>query len=186
MQTEFYKVIQKEAERTGTEVTARSIGDIFRKVYHFNQDQRNACLRVILRSHRASRSSPISPWQIEAEIVYEGTSRRIRGFGPDIQAALLSALGGYLNMALLRINTDEHEIERKKGGEIASYVQISNGTSQTRGWGVAVHGETEAARLQAAISAVNVVLDSAPRQSGWVSDIQPQGYSHRHDISIAL
>jgi len=161
MQTEFYHIVQKEAERSGTEVSAGTIMGIFRAMYYLGNDHTRRGY-IALRSHSAHRISTTGPWRVEAEIECDGASRFIHASGPEPQTALLSALGHHLNVSLQCVATSEHQIDgaRTEGRSVASYVQLLHPSTAGTSWGVGVDSDSQSARLQAVISAVNVVIDN--------------------------
>ncbi|KAF8575329.1 aldolase [Ramaria rubella] len=160
MQAEFYRVIQKEAERTGTEVYLRTIVGLFRQMYHLGREQQFAG-RLVLRSYRITRAKDAAGFIVDAEIQHDGASRIICGSGSSAQAALISALGHHLNLSFDLLSSFDHPIETTctKEGKLASYVQVSLPSGSGTKWGVGVSSENETAQLRAVVSATNVVLD---------------------------
>ncbi|GJJ14511.1 hypothetical protein Clacol_008775 [Clathrus columnatus] len=124
MQTDFYKIVQKEAERTGKEVSIRTIVRLFRQTYRLGIE-RPLSGYVTLRSYRAtvnnrrlpllSTESESSSVTIEADIQCDGVTRTIRGSGSNPEKAFFTALTQSLNVPMTLLESEQHTIEPKSG-----------------------------------------------------------------------
>ncbi|KAF8525558.1 hypothetical protein BU17DRAFT_62703 [Hysterangium stoloniferum] len=186
MQAEFYQLIQKEAERTGTEVSIRTIVRIFRETYRMGLEQQLSGY-VVLRSCRVSQPRGTALCSVDAEIQCDGALRVIQGSGPNPQAALLSALGNHFNMPLAFLENCEHKREatREQGQEVAHYIKISLPRTNGEYWGIGTGFQSEQAGMNAVISAVNAVMDSLDIRSNWTPDYSRQNGVHRQ-IAAAM
>jgi len=184
MQAEFYQLIQKEAERTGTEVCVRTIVRMFREAYRMGLEQQLAGY-VVLRSYRVSQPRGTALCNVDAEIQCDGALRVIQGSGPNPQTALLSALGSHLNMPLAFLENCEHKREatREQGQEVAHYIKISLPRTNRDYWGVGTGFQSEQAGMNAVVSAVNAVMDSLNIHSNWTLDYSRKNGAHRQRVA---
>ncbi|KIJ47492.1 hypothetical protein M422DRAFT_74814 [Sphaerobolus stellatus SS14] len=185
MQGDVYKVVQKEAERTGTEVSARRIVGLFRDVYYLGQEQQRRGY-IVLRSYEVFRPTSGGTWKVHAEIECAGASRFIQGVGMDAQSALLSALAQHLNISLQCLAVSEHQIDgtHAECRKMASYIQLLHPSTTGTSWGVGLDMDGERAGFQAVLSAVNVVIDNMwigpSRTTAPVLQVRKEYHRQRH------
>lgn len=183
MQVVFYKIVQKEAERTGKEVSIRTIVRLFRQTYRIGVE-RSLPSYVTLQSYRITNDhrramphheSPATV-TVEADIQCDGLTRTIQGSGSTPQHAFLSALSNALSVPMILLESQEHEIEPIPGqerpissskkatkthtGDIASFAKISIPISMQQAfWGTGVADDPADAGIAAIVSAVNLGMD---------------------------
>jgi 2-isopropylmalate synthase len=185
LQLEVYRVIQKEAEVTGAEVSLRTVVRLFRQIYHLGREpQYSGCL--VLRSYRVTRSKDGTRCSVDAEIQHGGASRIVRGSGCNAQDALISALSLQLNIPLTLLDSSDHFVTKTRihQGKLASYVQMYLPVANRTVWGVGVSSEDETARLRAVISAANVVMDDLQIRSNWVNEYRVREDYPRHSAVV--
>lgn len=184
MQAAFYKIVQKEAERTGKEVSIRTIVRLFRQTYRLGAE-RSLPSYVTLQSYRVtndhrremSRHEIPPTVTVEADIQCDGLTRTIQGSGSTPQHAFLSALSNALSVPMTLLESQEHEIEPIPGqerlisfssqkatkthtGDVASFAKISIPISmQQTFWGTGVSNDPADAGIAAIVSAVNLGMD---------------------------
>lgn len=190
VQTEFYKIVQKEAERTGKEVSIRTIVRLFRQTYRLGIEQPLPGY-VTLHSYRIVNDHHTTSTQsqgpevvtVEADIQCDGSSRTIRGSGPTPQKAFLSALAQTLSVPMTLLDGQEHELETKSRQErpmlssssfktneyqrgVASFAKISIPISmQQTFWGIGAADDRSEAGIRAVVSAVNLGMDQLRQAS---------------------
>lgn len=190
MQAAFYKIVQREAERTGKEVSIRTIVRLFRQTYRLGVE-RSLPSYVTLQSYRIlndhrrtmAQQSPATV-AVEADIQCDGLTRTIQGSGSTPQHAFLSALSNALSVPMTLLESQEHEIEHIPGQErpisfsssqkatnshtrdIASFSKISIPISlQQTFWGTGIADDPAEAGIAAVLSAVNLGMDQLDRKS---------------------
>ncbi|MFP5360132.1 MAG: 2-isopropylmalate synthase [Actinomycetes bacterium] len=151
LQIEFSRVVQREADATGAEMTAEHLWRIFEDEYLPSPDPARAWGRFALVGTRAT-SSDAGPDTLAADITDSGTSVTVEGSGNGPVAAFVAALG----TRGVRVEVlDYHEHAMSGGGDAiaAAYVECQIGDQIL--WGVGIDASITTATLKAIISAVN-------------------------------
>lgn len=190
MQAHFGKIIQKESDKTGKELTSIFVTECFKQTYHLgtSNDVRG---RLFLKSFRLSTVSPASsesasddsdiPHNLDAldmtfvtspanddaqvvrfkgEITVDATPRNISGVGSSPISALLHALHSSLALKLKVTSLDSHTLG-PDDSRTASYIGLSPLDDTSKQYfGVGVSSHATASRLRAVISAANTLLPS--------------------------
>lgn len=188
MQAHFGKVIQRESDKTGTELTSAFVTECFKRTYHLgtSNDVRG---RLFLKSFRLSTVSPStsesasddsdSPHDLDAldaafitsalsddaqvvrfegEITVDATPRNVSGVGSSPISALLHGLQSSFALKLKAASLNSHTLG-PDDSQRASYVELSTlGDTSKQFFGVGVSSHATASRLRAVISAANTSL----------------------------
>src|SRR5499426_2999315 len=149
LQIEFSAVIQRLAERTGTEVTASQIWSAFEGTY-LKPDQ-----PLQLAHHPTITTSGESgETTIEAPLRISGVERLAKGAGNGPIAAFVDALRRDGNIPVAVLDYNEHAMGGGADASAVAYVEAKLGDGRPR-WGVGIHGNIVTASLRAVVSAVN-------------------------------
>jgi 2-isopropylmalate synthase len=151
LQIEFSRVVQVEADASGTEMTAARLWEIFEDEYLPSPDASRAWGRFALQGTRTS-STDAGPDTLEADIRDAGAAVTVAGSGNGPVAAFVAAL------ATRGVDVDvldyaEHAMTAGGDANAAAYVECRIG-EQTL-WGVGIDPSITTATLKAIISAVN-------------------------------
>src|SRR5690606_18120390 len=92
LQIEFSQVVQREADASGTEMTAEKIWEIFHDEYLPSSDESRHWGRFALRGAR-SASSDAGPDTLAADITDHGEELTVEGSGNGPVDAFVAALG---------------------------------------------------------------------------------------------
>ncbi|WP_296666283.1 2-isopropylmalate synthase [Demequina sp.] len=151
LQIEFSRVVQREADATGAEMTAERLWQIFEDEYLPAPDPERKWGRFSLVGTRAT-SSDVGPDTLAADISDAGVAVTVEGSGNGPVAAFVAALG----TRGVRVDVlDYHEHAMTGGGDAtaAAYVECQIGDEIF--WGVGIDPSITTATLKAIISAVN-------------------------------
>ncbi|WP_062518455.1 2-isopropylmalate synthase [Demequina gelatinilytica] len=151
LQIEFSRVVQREADATGAEMTADTLWQIFEDEYLPAADPARKWGRLSLVGTRGT-SSETGPDTLSADITDGGAAVTIEGSANGPVAAFVAALATRgVNVEVL----DYHEHAMSTGGDAtaAAYVECAIGDQIL--WGVGIDPSITTATLKAIISAVN-------------------------------
>ncbi|WP_062521135.1 2-isopropylmalate synthase [Demequina silvatica] len=151
LQIEFSRVVQREADASGAEMTADKLWEIFQDEYLPATDPADKWGRFSLIGTRAT-SSDAGPDTLAADITDGGAPVTVEGSGNGPVAAFVAALG--TRGAKVEV-LDYHEHAMSTGGDAtaAAYVECAIGDQIL--WGVGIDPSITTATLKAIISAVN-------------------------------
>ncbi|WP_062289104.1 2-isopropylmalate synthase [Demequina phytophila] len=151
LQIEFSRVVQREADASGAEMTADNLWHIFQDEYLPATDPELKWGRFSLVGTRAT-SSDVGPDTLAADITDAGVPVTVEGSGNGPVAAFVAALG--TRGAKVEV-LDYHEHAMSGGGDAvaAAYVECAIGDQIL--WGVGIDPSITTATLKAIISAVN-------------------------------
>ncbi len=149
MQMEFSRVIQAIAERTGKELSAVDIWNVFQEEYL-------ECTTPYGFVEYRSIPDPQNPAlrQINASINEDGEERSIAGRGNGPIDAFVDALRTHCGLDLRVVDYHEHAIGSGADASAVAYVEIQLGNTESL-FGVGSHANIVAASLGAVLSAVN-------------------------------
>ncbi|MDN4489731.1 2-isopropylmalate synthase [Demequina sp. SYSU T00068] len=151
LQIEFSRVVQREADATGEEMTAARLWTIFQDEYLPATDPELQWGRFSLVGTRTT-SSDSGPDTLAADVTDGGAPVTVEGSGNGPVAAFVAALG----TRGVRVEVlDYHEHAMSGGGDAvaAAYVECQIGDDIL--WGVGIDPSITTATLKAIISAVN-------------------------------
>ncbi len=151
LQIEFSRVVQREADASGLEMTAADIWRIFEDEYLPATDPAKKWGRFALQGTRAT-SSDTGPDTLAADIADAGTPVTIEGSGNGPVDAFAAALGTR-GVRVEVLDYAEHALTSGGDAKAASYVECQIGDQIL--WGVGIDPSITTATLKAIISAVN-------------------------------
>jgi len=151
LQIEFSRVVQREADASGAEMSAADIWRIFEDEYLPATDPDRAWGRFALQGTRAT-SSDAGPDTLAADLVDGGTAVTIEGSGNGPVDAFAAALGTR-GVKVEVLDYTEHALTSGGDSKAAAYVECQIG--QDIFWGVGIDPSITTATLKAIISAVN-------------------------------
>jgi 2-isopropylmalate synthase len=149
LQIEFSSVIQKLAERSGTEITADQIWAAFEATYLKREQP------LALAHHpTVTTAGESGETTIEALLRISGAERLAKGTGNGPIAAFVDALRRDAGIQVAVLDYHEHAIGGGADASAVAYVEVKVGDGRSR-WGVGIHGNIVTASLRAVVSAVN-------------------------------
>ena len=151
LQIEFSRVVQREADALGTEMTADDIWQIFEDEYLPSPDPAKKWGRFALHGTRTS-SADAGPDTLSADITDAGVPVTIEGTGNGPVAAFVAALATR-GVEVDVLDYAEHAMTAGGDANAASYVECQLGDQVL--WGVGIDPSITTATLKAIISAVN-------------------------------
>jgi 2-isopropylmalate synthase len=151
LQIEFSRVVQVEADASGTEMTAARLWEIFEDEYLPSPDPGRAWGRFALQGTRTS-STDAGPHTLEADITDAGTAVTVAGAGNGPVAAFVAALATR-GVEVDVLDYAEHAMTAGGDANAAAYVECRIGDATL--WGVGIDPSITTATLKAIISAVN-------------------------------
>ncbi|MFO7243736.1 MAG: 2-isopropylmalate synthase [Actinomycetes bacterium] len=151
LQIEFSKVVQVEADATGTEMTAQRLWEIFEDEYLPASDPARVWGRFALQGTRTT-SSDTGPDTLEADILDGGEKVTIAGSGNGPVNAFVEALKGR-GVEVDVLDYAEHAMTAGGDATAAAYVECRIGEETL--WGVGIDPSITTATLKAIISGVN-------------------------------
>ncbi len=151
LQIEFSRVVQRETDATGAEMTAERLWDIFVDEYLPAPDPARAWGRFALQGTRAS-SSDAGPDLLAADITDAGLAVTVEGSGNGPVDAFVAALSSR-GVKVEVLDYTEHAMTSGESARAAAYVECQIGDQIL--WGVGIDPSITTATLKAIISAVN-------------------------------
>jgi 2-isopropylmalate synthase len=143
MQIEFSRVVQDVADDAGGEIAPARIWQLFQDTYL----QHDAPLRLV---GFTSGSGEVD--SIEADVVWQGVPRTVRGEGNGPIAAFVHALSE-LDLDVRVLDYAEHATGAGEEAQAASYLEVAVDGRVL--WGCALHPSIVASSLRGVVSAVN-------------------------------
>jgi 2-isopropylmalate synthase len=143
MQIEFSRVVQTVADDAGGEIAPARIWQLFQQTYL----QHSSPLELVAF---ASDSSDLD--RVEAQVVWEGVQRTIRGEGNGPIAAFVHALGE-LDLDVRVLDYAEHATGSGEEAQAASYLEVAVDGRVL--WGCGLHPSIVTSSLRGIVSAVN-------------------------------
>ncbi|CDO69416.1 hypothetical protein BN946_scf184791.g11 [Trametes cinnabarina] len=169
VQQDFYRVVQRRADREARELSANEIVRAFKTYYHLDEGTNHG--RLALQSfevaHAGSEREPVATFQ--GVMSDDGQTFTLRGEGPTPLAAFFHAVQSRTGLQYSVVETHQRASLDPKSGEIVSFVLLTkiqspgvirNGDahSQVTSWGIGIDGERTRSLIRAALSAMNKLL----------------------------
>jgi 2-isopropylmalate synthase len=151
LQIEFSRVVQREADASGVEMSAGDIWQIFEDEYLPASNPENKWGRFALQGTRAT-SSDAGADTLAADLVDGGNAVTIEGSGSGPVDAFAAALGTR-GVKVEVLDYAEHALTSGGDSKAAAYVECQIGDDIM--WGVGIDPSITTATLKAMISAVN-------------------------------
>ena len=148
LQIEFGRIVKEVADRTGEELSAAAVCELFEAQY-LREDGPFA-----LVGHRSVPGTAPSEVVLTAVIRVEGAERTIRGRGNGPIDAFVDALGRGFDLDVRVLDYSEHAVGRGADATAVAYVEAALG-DETVVHGVGRHPNIVSASLRAVVSAVN-------------------------------
>ena len=117
LQVDFSPIVQKEAERTESEVNATQIADLFFSSYLPQAP------RMSLKSYQVSRRDQQD--SLDAVMLIDGEEQVIKGHGRGVLEAFTAGLKEKTGREIVVIEYNEHTLGKNDGSNAMAYVQIS-------------------------------------------------------------
>ncbi|MEI6700469.1 MAG: 2-isopropylmalate synthase [Actinomycetota bacterium] len=146
LQVEFQRVVQTEADSTGTEVTPDALWTMFTAEY-LGEDAR----LQLLSSELTTRTEGTV---VVAQLLVDGVHQTVRGEGNGPISAFISAIDEGLGIKFQVNNYSEHALSAGATATAVAYVEAKNEAGETW-WGVGMDASILDASLRAVLSAAN-------------------------------
>jgi 2-isopropylmalate synthase len=148
MQAEFSLIVQEVTDRTGKEVTAREIYDLFRSTY---VDLKTPYELIDYRLATAAHASEVV--NCKAKVRANGGEKEVAGSGDGPIDAFFRALEGVGAKAKF---LDYHQHAMGTGSDVQAvcFIKLAGDGGQ-QAFGVGIHANTNTASMRAIVSAVN-------------------------------
>ncbi|KAI0364159.1 aldolase [Pilatotrama ljubarskyi] len=173
VQQEFYRVVQRQVDRTAREMTADEIKATFTSYYHLDEEKFPA--RIVLSKFAVIQTvrDGHGVTTFQGRMTADGQSFTLRGEGSGPLVAFLAAVESRTRLRFAAVETHERASLDPTSGDIVSFVllvetypapAIVNGESQTQvpTWGVGVDTDKARSLIRAAVSAMNKRLGNRP------------------------
>ena len=147
LQIEFSRVVQKEAESSGVEVSPERIRELFDSTYLKPQSP------LLLSTFSLEKSDRK---RIKGEIELQGNSFSIEGQGSGMLEAFVDALQTTFGMQLQILEYGEHALGQDADAEAVTYLQVKQG--DTRFTGIAIDKDIVTSSVNALLNAVSQAL----------------------------
>ena len=146
LQVEFQRVVQTEADSTGTEITPDALWAMFTSEY-LGEDAR----LQLLSSELTTRSEGTV---VVAQLLVNGVHQTVRGEGNGPISAFISAIDEGLGIKFQVNNYSEHALSAGATATAVAYVEATNEAGESW-WGVGMDASILDASLRAVLSAAN-------------------------------
>lgn len=150
LQIEFSRVVQKEAEDTGQEISAEKIWQLFNA--HYLENPKVLSLENFSIEKKKGRET------FNAVIDYYGKAIAISGEGNGVLDAFIEALRSSISLDFEVLDYGEHALGQGADAEAVTYIQLK--CDNKRYTGVAISKDIIASSLNALMSAVSDLLAS--------------------------
>ena len=150
LQLDFSRVVQEEADRTGKEVVAKRLMELFAATYLRPQGSYEY-LSHSLTSLEGEDGEALE--EIVCRLRTPEGEREIRGRGNGPIAALLQALNQDLGLGLQVGDYHQHAISSGADADAAAFIELQSGNGVV--WGVGIHASTLVASIHAVVSCLN-------------------------------
>jgi 2-isopropylmalate synthase len=149
LQIEFSRVVQKEAETSGLEVSPQRIYELFRREYL------DLASPLMLKGFTIEKSDRE---YIKGKIELDGKLFEIEGNGNGMLEAFVDALQHTFALQLQILEYGEHALSQSANAEAVTYLQVKYGN--TRYTGIAIHHDIVTSSVNALLNAVSQILHS--------------------------
>lgn len=152
MQIEFAKIVQREADDTGRELTAAEILRLFEQTYLETRQP------LAFQDYWASSRGDVGDRHtVEAVITNQGAEQRLKGAGNGPIAAFIDGLNQSLGLNVVIHDYTEHARGHGAEADAVAYVEAGIGDGKST-FGCAIDADIISASLEAAVSAINRAL----------------------------
>jgi 2-isopropylmalate synthase len=149
LQIEFSRVVQKEAETSGMEVSPQRIYELFRREYL------DLTSPLMLKGFTIEKSDRE---YIKGSIELNGKRFEVQGNGNGMLEAFADALQSNFDIQFQVLEYGEHALSQSANAEAVTYLQVKHGN--TRYTGIAIHGDIVTSSVNALLNAVSQILQS--------------------------
>ncbi|HEY0961301.1 MAG TPA: 2-isopropylmalate synthase [Pseudomonadales bacterium] len=154
LQIEFSRVVQKEAETSGLEVTPERIHELFRREY---LDLPSPLTLKTFSIDKAAHET------IKGQIELDGKTFEVKGKGAGMLAAFADALQTTFGIQLQILEYGEHALSQNSNAEAVTYLQVKH--ENRRFTGIAIDGDIVTSSVNALLNAVSQILYSQRQQA---------------------
>jgi 2-isopropylmalate synthase len=149
MQADFSLVVQEVTDRTGKEVSAKEIYDLFRSTY---VDLRTPYELLDYRLATAAHASEIV--NCTAKVRTNGAEKEIGGAGDGPIDAFFHALADGFGVQAKFLDYHQHAMGSGSDVTAVCFIKLAGGDGR-QAFGVGIHANTNTASMRAIVSAVN-------------------------------
>ncbi|MGV3592410.1 MAG: 2-isopropylmalate synthase [Gammaproteobacteria bacterium] len=154
LQIEFSRVVQKEAEASGLEVTPERIHELFRREY---LDLPSPLKLKGFSIEKAAHET------IKGQIELDGKTFEVKGKGAGMLAAFVDAMQTTFGLQLQILEYGEHALSQSANAEAVTYLQLKH--ENRRFTGIAIDNDIVTSSVNALLNAVSQVLYSQRQQA---------------------
>jgi 2-isopropylmalate synthase len=147
LQIEFSRVVQKEAEDSGLEVSPQRIYELFRREYLDLPSPLHLQRFNIEKSDRE---------YIKGTLELNGKNFEVQGKGNGMLEAFADALQTTFGVQFQILEYGEHALSQSANAEAVTYLQVKHGNA--RHTGIAIHGDIVTSSVNALLNAVSQML----------------------------
>jgi 2-isopropylmalate synthase len=156
LQIGFSRIVQEVADRTGKELSAAQIWQLFRHAYALEDGQRITLVDHWEEGHHRAGADG----QTGASILVDGRERTISGHGNGPVSAFIAALREHCGVELAVVDYQEHALQSGAAARAAAYVECRTADGREV-FGVGLDENIVTASIKALVSAANTALRSA-------------------------
>lgn len=156
LQVAFSKLVQKQAEIKGQELSNNELCDLFKLSYFIDyeeSDETNRYYKLIDYSITNSKGGERS---IQVDIEVEGIPKQLNGKGNGPISAFSNAIEKDLGIRLDVKHYHEHSLGVDSKSRAATYIEAELEKGQTR-WGVGIHEDVSQASFLSLVSILNSI-----------------------------
>lgn len=151
LQIEFSRVVQKEAETSGQEISPDRIWSLFQETYLSNPDE------VVLDTFAFEKVGDRE--NFKAELHCFGQTLNIQGEGDGVVDAFVEAIKGSTDIDFEIMEYGEHALGQGADAEAVTYIQLKDGLQ--RYTGVAISRDIVSSSLNALLRAAGQLIEDA-------------------------
>lgn len=158
LQVAFSKVVQKEAEVVGQELSAQQLVDLFEREYGVFEEQQG---KYQLDDFEVTNKSK-EERELTGALTVEGKRVELKGTGNGPISSFLDAIKNAFGYNLEVLNYHEHSIGKGSKTKAATYIELAyeeDGKTSKR-WGVGIDEDVSQASIHAILSAMNAISES--------------------------
>jgi 2-isopropylmalate synthase len=154
LQIEFSRVVQKEAEDSGLEVSPERIHELFRREYlDLPSPLKLKGFSIEKTTHEA----------IKGQIELDGKMFEVKGKGNGMLAAFVDALQTTFGIQMQVLEYGEHALSQSSNAEAVTYLQVKY--ENQRFTGIAIDHDIVTSSVNALLNAVSQILFSRRQQA---------------------
>ena len=154
LQIEFSRVVQKEAEDSGLEVSPERIFELFQQKYL------TPATPLTLSGFSIEKSDKE---RVKAEIELDGKRFNVVGSGNGMLSAFIDAMQSSFGLQLQILEYGEHALSQSANAEAVTYLQLKH--EGERFTGIAIDKDIVTSSVNALLNAVSQVLSKQRQQS---------------------